>query len=76
MRTVIVAVAAAIMLAGAGTASQARNETAGNEYFTPNGHGYHKHGYRKMCRDVYRTKVVWKNHKKVVKRVKVGRRCY
>jgi hypothetical protein len=76
MRRVIVAIATAIILAGASTASQARNDTAGVEYFTQDGHAYHKGGHRRVCRDVYKTKVVWKNHKKFVKRVKVGRRCY
>ena len=70
MKRLFVAAIAGLMLAGAteagfAEARQDRMPVAGQTY---------RHHHR-ICKPVYRKKVVWKHHRRHVIRVKVGTRC-
>ncbi|WP_315919657.1 hypothetical protein [Mesorhizobium sp. SP-1A] len=77
MKNLFIAAGAALILSGtfAGSAL-AESYGRGSHYSEPGRHHrpYYKH--HRVCRDIYKKRVVWRHGQRQVIRVKVGRRCY
>jgi hypothetical protein len=72
MKRLYAAAIAGLMLAGATNAgfAEARQDR------TPMADQKHRsHHHHRICRPIYKNKVVWKHHRRHVVRVKVGTRC-